>query len=438
MRLSRAALTGLLLPAALALSACTGAAGEDEEPEPEGPGAVEFTPPPYTEPGPDVVLGTAHPSALPTEIPEKLHVSKIDPISADEIVILDGDGGLEVPLHVIDPATGESTARMVVGPGIWDAVIHPFVGESPDDPALLAAEVWRPRGSRGAADFTVSTYAGDLLEPDEILMPDYTRAHSRPGSSAVSTDGRYFVFWDDGLFGPRVYDLDQNVETGALQTVGCGPFTWLNGRDLYSVCEESRELVHLQIQDDGSLEEVARAAVLPEDFVSNRKATYAEDADKALLVSANGDVFVFDFSAGLPSEPVEPVGNAGQRSGRFDQNAIDNTGTRIAITYTDSKIHPHSMRAGDVDKIIVSDATTLDPVATLTRRSMKLSEIHSIAFSTDGSRLLVNGASTEDKDGETKPMILTFDAKTGKRVAAKEIKGFAGSPDRMITPQEIG
>mgnify|MGYP002129305372 CR=1 FL=1 len=39
----------------------------------------------------------------------------------------------------------------------------------------------------------MSTYSGNLLEPSEAMLPDYARVHSRPGSSAVTSDGKVWL-----------------------------------------------------------------------------------------------------------------------------------------------------------------------------------------------------------------------------------------------------
>lgn len=146
------------------------------------------------------------------------------------------------------------------------------------------------------------------------------------------------------------------------------------------------ELLHVTIGDDGVPKETARSKVLPEDFVSTRKVTWASKANKALLVSENGDVYVFDFSNGLPQEGVKPIGNAGQDSGRFSENVINADATRLAIAYTDTAIHPDSARGGSLVKIDLSDATTFAPVKSLTLADLGLTDIKSMTFSVDGAR----------------------------------------------------
>lgn len=433
-RLVRGAATAAV-PVALifSLAACS----SDAETETEATaGEVTYPSVPFTAPGEGIALGHDD-QAIGTTIPEPVHVGEIDPIGPDELLaVAGGFGKLELGVNILDPATGVAGSRIVVGPGIWDPVIHGFVGETSTDPAVLAAEVWRPRGSRGAADFTVSTYSGNLLEPSEVQLPDYARAHSRPGSSAVTSDGRYFVTWDDGLYGVRVVDLAAKQESGALQIVGCGPFTWLDGHELYSVCEETRELIQISIDDSGVPTETKRAKVLPEDFVSSREVTWAADAKKALLVGADGDVYVFDFANGLPAAVVAPIGNAGQDGGRFAGNAIDNTGTRIAIEYTDTEIHPHSARGGDVVKIELRDAATFAPVKTLDLAGLGLTGIDSMAYSLDGRTLYVLGAGP-DVDGESKQRIVGIDSATGNQVSSAEVTGTVDDVGTLLTPQAI-
>ncbi|CAM2860731.1 Methylamine dehydrogenase [Prescottella defluvii] len=399
-------------------------------------GEVTYPSVPYTAPGEGISLGHDD-QEIGTTIPEPLHVSEIDPIKRTEVLaVIGGSGRLEIGVNTVDPVTGVAGNRFVVGPGIWDPVIHGFVGETSSDPAVLAAEVWRPRGSRGAADFTVSTYSGNLLEPSEALLPDYARVHSRPGSSAVTSDGKYFVTWDDGLYGVRVVDLAAKKESGALQIIGCGPFTWLDGHELYSVCEETRELIQISIDDAGVPTETKRAEVLPDDFVSAREVTWAAEAKKALLVGANGDVYVFDFANGLPSSKVAPIGNAGQMGGRFAGNAIDNTGARIAIEYTDSEIHPHSARGGDVVKIELHDAATFAPVKTLDLGTLGLEGIDSMAYSVDGRTLYVVGSGPE-VDGESKQRIVGIDAANGSQVSSVEVTGTVDNIRTLLTPQVL-
>lgn len=430
-RLSRsAAVVAVPLAAALALTGCS----SDEDTSSSG--EVTYPTVPVIPPGEGISLGTDD-QEIGDTIPEPVHVGEIEPIrSTDLLAVAGGFGKLELGVNTLDPVTGVAGSRFVVGPGIWDPVIHGFVGETPDDPAVLAAEVWRPRGSRGAADFTVSTYSGNLLEPSEVVLPDYARVHSRPGSNAVTSDGRYFVTWDDGLYGVRVVDLEAKKESGALQIIGCGPFTWLDGHELYSVCEETRELIQISIDDSGVPAETKRSKVLPDDFVSARKVTWASDAKKALLVGANGDVYVFDFSNGLPTTPVAPIGNAGQDSGRFYENVINNTGTRIAIEYTDTAIHPHSARGGDVVKIELQDASTFATVKTLDLAALGLAGIDSTVFSVDGKTLYVLGSGPE-VDGESKQTIVGIAAETGDKISSAEITGNVDDFGTLLTPQVL-
>ncbi|MGW0021978.1 hypothetical protein ACWDUD_26990 [Rhodococcus sp. NPDC003382] len=430
-RLSRsAAVVAAPLAAALVLTGCS---SDDDA---SSSGEVTYPTVPVIPPGEGISLGHDD-QEIGDTIPEPVHVGSIDPIKpTDLLAVAGGFGKLELGVNALDPVTGVAGSRFVVGPGIWDPVIHGFVGETPDDPAVLAAEVWRPRGSRGAADFTVSTYSGNLLEPSEVLLPDYARVHSRPGSNAVTSDGKYFVTWDDGLYGVRVVDLEAKKESGSLQIIGCGPFTWLDGHELYSVCEDNRELIQISIDDAGVPTETKRAKVLPDDFVSTRKVTWAADAKKALLVSENGDVFVFDFSNGLPESAVAPIGNAGQDSGRFAGNAINNTGNRIAIEYTDSVVHPHSARGGDVVKIELTDASNFAPVKTLDLAALGLTSIDSMTFSVDGSTLYVLGAGPE-VDGESKQTIVGISSETGDKVSSAEITGNVEDFGTLLTPQVL-
>ena len=416
-----------------ALVVLTGCGSNDDEPSSSG--EVTYQTVPVIPPEDGITVGSEDQEI--GEIPEKVYTNEIDPIGPNELLaVAGGFGKLELGVNVIDPVTGVAGSRIVVGPGIWDPVIHGFVGEQSSDPAVLAAEVWRPRGSRGAADFTVTTYSGNLIEPDEVLLPDYARVHSRPGSNAVTSDGRYFVTWDDGLYGIRVVDLEVKEESGSLQVIGCGPFTWMVGHELYSVCEDAGELLHVGIDDSGVPSETARSAVLPDDFVSNRKAAWAADADSALLVGANGDVYVFDFSDGLPESEVAPIGNAGRDGGRFAENTISADGTRIAIEYTDSVVHPHSARAGDVVRIELFDAEGLATVASLDLEALGLTSIDSTTFSVDGKTLYVLGSGPE-QDGESGQKIVGIAAEDGAQVSSADVSGNVDDLGTLLTPQVI-
>lgn len=422
------------LAALLAVTSCSSSSDDTED----AASSTDVTYPnvDFTAPGDGIGLGTED-QEITGEIPEPLHVGEITPIGADQILGIEGGfGKLEMTVNAIDPASGDITTRVTVGPGIWDPVVHGFVGETPSDPAVLAAEVWRPRGSRGAADFVVSTYSGNLLEPKEAVLPDVARVHSREGSNAVTSDGKYFVSWDDGLYGIRVVDLEAGTESGALRIVGCGPFTWMVGHDLYSVCEDTRELLHINIGDDGVPTEVGREKVLPDDFVSARKTTFAADASKALLVSENGDVFVFDFSDGLPTAPVTPVGNAGDPSGRFSENVINADGTRLAITYTDSIIHPDSARGGSVAKVVVFDAANLAPVRSYSLTDIGIESFTSMAYSVDGRTFYVLGDGAE-VDGEAPQKLVGFDATSGEQVSSVDLDGNVNAVTTLITPEVI-
>ena len=395
----------------------------------------------YSAPDSNTALGTAD-EPIPSQIPEGLHVGEINPIGANEMLAVQGGfGNLEVPVEVIDPATGKSTAHIVVGSGIWDSVIHGFVGTKSSDPAVLAAEVWRPRGSRGAADFTVSEYSGNLLNPKEVKLPSVARVHSRNGSHAVSSDGKYFVTWDDGLFGVRVVDLAKGKESGSLKLPNCGPFVWMIGHDVYSVCEQSHELLHLKISDDGVPSEVERKRLLSDDFVSARETSFAVDAKKSLLVSPSGETYVFDLASGLPTSQVKPIGNVGDPSGRFDKSAINADGSRIIVTYTDSKIAPGSVRGGDTAKVVLFDSSGLKQIRTLALADIGVDSIKSAAFSMDGKTLYVLGDGKAGDSGQAPQKLVGFAAADGHQVSsvtlADGLGGQAGLGD-LIAPERIG
>jgi hypothetical protein len=428
-RTPRLALAGLVLASMAALVACTGTEAPEDPPRTRASdGAFESSDGRRTAGDADEDVPSKE------EIPQKLHQGKIEPITAADIVIV-AEGSLEISLQVIDPATGAAKTKIVTGPGIGGgAMAHPLVGATPDDPAVIAAEVWRPRGSRGAAEFTISTYSGTLLEPQELSMADDTRLHSGAGSSGVTDDGRYFVAWDVALFGVRVFDLEAGKETGELRLLGCGPFIWPVGRDIFSVCESSRELLHLAIQNDGSIVEVERAAVLPADFVSNRRSSFGFDGDKALLVGANGDVYVFDFARGMPADDVSPVGNAGRDVGRFNDAVINNPGTSLAVSYTDSASHPDSTDGGDTTTVVISDPSSLATIKTLTAESIGLFSFDGFGYSVDGATLYVQGESDDDEEDIT---LIGFDAASGAQTSRVIVPGFVGAAGRILTPRVV-
>ena len=202
------------------------------------------------------------------------------------------------------------------------------------------------------------------------------------------------------------------------------------------MCEDTRELLQVTISDDGVPTETARSKVLPDDFVSTRKVTWAADAQKALLVSENGDVFVFDFSNGLPKEAVKPIGNAGQDSGRFSENLINADATRLAIEYTDSAIHPDSARGGSIVKIDLFDAATFAPIKSLSLADLGLTDIGSTAFSVDGATFYVLGTGPE-VEGSAPQKILGYNATTGEQVSSVDISGNVGDVTGLITPEVL-
>ena len=146
---------------------------------------------------------------------------------------------------------------------------------------------------------------------------------------------------------------------------------------------------------------------------------------------------MFDFSNGLPQDAVTPIGNAGRPEGRFASDVIDNTGTRIAIAYTDSPIHPSSARGGDLARIELSDAANLAPIRTLSLPDLGLTDIASMAFSVDGATFYVLGGNPEGQ-GEAAQRIVGFDAATGQQVSSAEISGNVEDFTDLLTPEVIG
>lgn len=139
-KLARPAVAVIPLTVVLALAGCS----SSDNDEPSSAGDVTYPTVPFTAPGEGISLGHDD-QEIGDTIPEPLHVGSITPIAADRLLGVEGGfGQLELSVNVIDPKTGVAESRITVGPGIWDPVIHGFVGDSAEDPAVLAAEVWRP------------------------------------------------------------------------------------------------------------------------------------------------------------------------------------------------------------------------------------------------------------------------------------------------------
>lgn len=352
-------------------------------------------------------------------------VSDVIPIGPDWMITTEYRDNERV-WSAIDPEDGVVKTRIVTGKGIWDDVVHVYTTDDASQPQAVAFEVWAPRGSRGNSDFTVSTYSGNLLEPEEINLPKHVRFHSREGSHTLAGEGKYLVSWDDQLFGVRVVDLEEGALTGELQLVGCGPYTWPVGNTIYSVCETSGELLELTIDDSGQISETARSQVLPDDFTAAREAHFADETKEGFLISEAGDVYVFDFSDGLPSDPIEPVGNVGRDEGRFHHNGINPDGSKFFVTYTDSEIHPVSANGGDLANVRLFDTEGAEETADLSAEDLGLESIDSAAFNMDGSVLYVLGDAPGDDD-ETVTTLVGVDPATGDVISDTEVTGYGGS-----------
>lgn len=371
--------------------------------------------------------------------PNRPYTAAVTPISADWMITTERKDN-ETVYAAFDPVDGVVKTRITTGHAIWDDVVHVFTTDDASEPQAVAFEVWAPRGSRGQSDFTVSTYSGNLLEPAEVLLPRHVRFHSREGSHTIS-QGRYLASWDDQLFGPRVVDLDRGVLSGETQILGCGPFTWPVGDKIYSVCENSGELIELTIDSDGRISETARAEVLPEDFTSAREAHFAVEIRSGFLVNEAGDVYLFDFSNGLPTEEVAPIGNVGRDGGRFYKNAIRPDGEQFFVEYTDTEIHPHSANGGDVVSVRLFDVNGAKETRNLDLEKLGLDTIDSTSYNLDGSVLYVLGttAGEGDDEGTDLPTVVGVDPANGEIVSTATITGFGGwdgvsgltAPERM-------
>ncbi|WP_194860770.1 hypothetical protein [Dietzia sp. SYD-A1] len=358
------------------------------------------------------------------------YTAEVTPIGADWMIAAEWRDD-ETVWAAFDPADGVVKTRITTGHGIWDDVVHLFTTDTPADPQAVAFEVWTPRGSRGQADYTVSTYSGNLLEPDEVLLPRHVRFHSREGSHTISGAGRFMTSWDDQLFGPRVVDLDRGVLSGEQQIIGCGPYTWPVGDKIYSVCERSRELLELTIDDEGRISESGRSKVLPEGFTASREAHFADDVESGFLINEAGEAYLFDFSSGLPTDEVRPLGNVGRDGGRFYTNGIRPDGEQFFVEYTDSDIHPHSANGGDVVRVRLFDVDGARETQNLDLEKLGLDSIDSVSYNLDGSVLYVLGTApgTADDEGEDLPTIVGVDPATGEVVSTATITGHAGGSD---------
>lgn len=366
------------------------------------------------------------------EDPNLPYTSDVVPIEPGWMVAAEGKDQ-ETVYNAFDPETGEVHTRIVTGNAIWDNVVHVFSTEDASEPQATAFEVWKPRGSRGQADYTVSTYSGDLLEPEEVNLPKHVRFHSREGSHTITQNGKYMASWDDQLFGIRVVDLDEGLLTGELQIVGCGPFTWSVEEKIYSLCETDNELLELTIDEDGGISETGRSEVLPEDFTSARESHFSDETNTAFLVNEAGDVYLFDFSEGLPSEEIQSVGNIGKEEGRFHLNEIRPDGEQFFAEYTDSDIHPVSANGGDVVSVRLFNTADAEETQHLTLEDLGLDSIDSASYSLDGSVLYVLGGSPEgdDEDGDPVSTIVGVDPENGEVVSTSAVTGHGGDDEDL-------
>lgn len=428
------AATSLTTVAVLGLSACSSSSDDGGE-EFDVANGIDTT---YDFPNVPTVKEVPEGGGLGTEeqeigeVGDELNtpsVGKVTPIDPDWMITVESKDN-EAIYSAIDPETGKIMTRITTGHAIWDDVVHVFTTDNADDPQATAFEVWAPRGSRGQSDYTVSTYSGNLLDPQEINLPKHVRFHSREGSHTIAGGGKYLVSWDDQLVGVRVVDLESGKLTGELQSVGCGPYTWPVGNKIYSVCENSKELLELTIDDDGKIEETGREKVLPEDFTAARTAKFASETKQGFLVNEAGDVYVFDFSDGLPTSEVKPVGNVGKDGGRFATESAQITpdGSRFLVAYTDTDIHPHSVNGGDEVSFRIFDTATGKEDKLITKEDLKLDSLDSIAYNADASLIYVLGdakptGDDAEEDGEPVTTLVSVDPATGDVKESVEVTG---------------
>jgi hypothetical protein len=389
----------------------------------------------YTTPGADTALGASD-EPIPTKIPEALHVGTIPPITADQVMLGEGTGWSTSAVVIVDPKTGKIVSTIGTASNDWDAIPTAFVGTNPWLPYVLGAEVWHTRGTRGKAEYTLSYYSGTLTDVPEIDLPDDTRMHARVGSKVVTSDGRYFVTWDDLLYGVRVVDLKEKKETGKLRIVGCGPFTWAVGHNIYSICENTKEIIQIGIDSKGVPKVTARKKLLPADVVSDREATFADQVNKAMWISPVGEAYVLDFSNGMPTTAVTSAGNVVTKGFTAGTNRISPDGTRAVVSYQKGNLPEGSVRAEGFGKLVVYDTTGFKPVTTITPAILGGDDVTAISYNTAGTVMYVLASSGD------KYKLVGFDAKTGKKVssvavAPNEAAGSAGAFSAMWSPQQI-
>ena len=97
-------------------------------------------------------------------------------------------------------------------------LIHGFVGDSAEDPAVLAARGVPPprfpRRSRFHGQHLLRKPAGTSRGAD-VFRTSHTYVLPS-GWNAVTSDGKFFVTWDNSLYGVDAVDLEKKEDNRAL------------------------------------------------------------------------------------------------------------------------------------------------------------------------------------------------------------------------------
>ncbi|MFJ9631812.1 hypothetical protein ACIRU8_29350 [Streptomyces sp. NPDC101175] len=387
---------------------------------------------PYTTPSAGTALGSTG-EPIPTKIPESAHVGTVPAITADQLLVTEDHGGQTLGIHVIDPKTGRTVSTVDSASVNFWAVDFGIVGTHAGLPSILAAEDWRPRGTRGKADHVLTSYSGDLLNPSEIKLPDDTRLHAQNESAALTSDGRFFVAWDDAVFGLRVVDLKTKKATGALRAVGCGPFTWVVGHDVYSPCIDSGKIIKIHISDTGVPKVTETKSVFGKDFIGSRDAGWSPATKTAVMITPEGTTYRIDLSDGIPDTTIDSIGTLKLAKGETPgAPVLSPDGKHFAVEIS-KKVDEQSVvqRVEVYDTATFTKAFTIDPA--------KVGAVSGIVYGTTGTSLYV----LSSKEGAMGSVwtVTGFDPASGKKTSSATLTttmAAVGGLANLAAPIEIG
>ncbi|MEU6259549.1 hypothetical protein [Streptomyces sp. NPDC047043] len=402
-----ASASALVLSLALATTACTGDGGQSKPKASPSPSYVTSTGLPYSSPTPGTALGTQD-EAVPTKVPEAVHLGSVPAITADQLLVTEDHGAQTLGIHVVDPKTGKTVSSIDSASVNFWAVNFGIVGRHDGLPTVLAAEDWRPRGMRGKADHVLSFYSGDLLHPAEIKLPDDTRLHAQTQSASLTRDGRYFVAWDDAVFGLRVVDLKARKYTGAVRAVGCGPFTWVVGHDVYTPCNDDGKIIRIHVGDDGVPKVAGSRTVFPKGFAGSRNAAWSSASSTAVMVTPEGDVYRVGLADGLPTGTVEPVGRMKLAEGELPgAPVISPDGSRFAVPVT---------KESATTRVETYDTATFKKRFTISAAEAKVGDLSGIVYAATGSTFYT--LSSRQAETGASWLLTGWDPATGKKTGS--------------------